>query len=103
MFRISVVSTVGCLRLLNFGLSMRMEFCEVCLYARFKLFDDFREDNFYYYFFNARRIQITFLGRRSVNMSVKWLNVPVQLSKFEVVSRLGLKISLFNPGVSSLL
>ena len=40
--------------------------------ARFRLLDDFREDTFHTHFFNARRFQIPFLGRRSVNMSVKF-------------------------------
>ena len=49
---------------------------EVHPYARVKLLDDFREDTFYSHFFNARRIQIPFLGRRSVNMSVEFLDAP---------------------------
>ena len=47
---------------------------EVHLSARFKLLDDFREDNFHTHFFNARRFQIPFLGHRSVNMSVEFLD-----------------------------
>ena len=42
--------------------------------ARVKLLDDFREDTFHTHFFNARRFQIPFLGRRSVNMSVEFLD-----------------------------
>ena len=48
--------------------------CEVNPSTRVRLLDDFREDNFHTHFFNARRFQIPFLGRRSVNMSVKFLN-----------------------------
>ena len=51
-------------------------FCEVHPYARVKILDNFREDTFYSYFFNTRRIQIPFLGRRSVNMSAEWLDIP---------------------------
>ena len=48
---------------------------EFHLYARVELLDDFREDNFHTHFFNARQFQIPFLGRRSVNMSVDFLDV----------------------------
>ena len=48
---------------------------EVHLYARVELLSDFREDNFHTHFFNARRFQIPFLGRRAVNESVKFLDV----------------------------
>ena len=41
--------------------------CEVHPFARFQIRDDFTEDTFYTEFFNARQIQIPFLGRRSVN------------------------------------
>ena len=37
--------------------------------------DDFTEDTFYSHFFNARQIQIPFLGRIAVNGSVRWLDV----------------------------
>ena len=47
---------------------------EVHLSARVKLLEDFREDTFHIHFFNAQRFQIPFLGRRSVNMSVKFLD-----------------------------
>ena len=50
--------------------------CEVHPYARIKILDNFREDTFYSHFFNARRIHITFLGRRSAHMSVEWFDVP---------------------------
>ena len=42
--------------------------------ARVKLLDDFREDTFHTHFFNARRFQIPFLGRRSVNTSAEFLD-----------------------------
>ena len=42
--------------------------------ARVKLLDDFREDNFHTHFFNARQFHIPFLSRRSVIMSVEFLN-----------------------------
>ena len=41
--------------------------CEDHPNTRIKLLDDFRQDTFHTHFFNARRFQITFLGRRSVN------------------------------------
>ena len=41
--------------------------CEVHLFVRFQIRDDFTEDTFYTKFFNARQIQIPFLGCRSVN------------------------------------
>ena len=47
---------------------------EVHAYTRVELLDDFREDTFHTHFFNARRFQIPFLGRRSVNMSVEFLD-----------------------------
>ena len=48
---------------------------EVHPYSRVRILDDFREDTFHTHFFNAQRSQIPFLGRRSVNMSVKFLDV----------------------------
>ena len=42
--------------------------------ARVKLLDNFRENIFHTHFFNARRFQIPFLGHRSVNMSVEFLD-----------------------------
>ena len=49
---------------------------EVHPFARVQISDDFTEDNFYSHFFNARQIQIPFLGRRSVKGSVQWIDVP---------------------------
>ena len=49
--------------------------CEVHLFDRFQIRDNFTEDTFYSHFFNARQIQIPFLGHRSVNWSVRWLDV----------------------------
>ena len=46
----------------------------VHLSSRVRLLDYFREDIFHAHFFNSRRFQIPFLGRRSVNMSVGFLN-----------------------------
>ena len=48
---------------------------EVRLYARVKLRSEFREDTFQTFFFNARRLQIPFLGRRALNASVEFLDV----------------------------
>ena len=48
---------------------------EVHPYARVRLFSKFREDTFHTHFFNARRFQIPFLGRRAVNESVEFLDV----------------------------
>ena len=47
---------------------------EVHLSARVRLLDNFREDTFHTHLFNARRFYMPFLGRRSVNMSVKFLD-----------------------------
>ena len=46
---------------------------KVHLSARVILLDNFRGDTFHTHFFNARQFQIPFLGRRSVNMSVKFI------------------------------
>ena len=46
--------------------------CKVQSYARVEILSDFREDSFHTHFFNAQQFQIPFLGRRSVNMSVKF-------------------------------
>ena len=48
---------------------------EVHPYARVRLLSKFREDNFHTHFFNARRFQIPFLGRRAVNKSVEFIDV----------------------------
>ena len=48
--------------------------CDVHSSARVKLLDYFREDNFHTHFFNARQFHISFLGRRSVNTSVEFLD-----------------------------
>ena len=44
-------------------------------YAIVELLYDLREDTFHTHFFNSRRFQIPFLGRRSVNTSVKFTDV----------------------------
>ena len=49
--------------------------CKVQPYPRVKLRSEFREDTFQTFFFNARRFQITFLFRRSVNGSVESIEV----------------------------
>ena len=46
----------------------------VHLFTRFKILKYLSEDTFHTHFFNARRIQIPLLGRRSVNMSVEFLD-----------------------------
>ena len=48
--------------------------CKVHPSAGVKLPNNFKEGNFHTHFFNARQIQIPFLGCRSVNMTVKVLN-----------------------------
>ena len=48
---------------------------EVHLYARVELLSNFMEDTFHTHFFNARQLQIPFLGCISVNMSVEFLDV----------------------------
>ena len=48
--------------------------CEIHPSARVKILDYFREDTFHAHFFNAQQFQIPFLGRRSVNMSVEFLD-----------------------------
>ena len=49
---------------------------EVHPFARVQIRDDFTAVTFYNEFFNARKIQIIFLGRRSINGSVQWLDDP---------------------------
>ena len=49
---------------------------EIHLYARVQISDNFVGYTFYSHFFNTREILIPFLGRRSVNGSVQWLDVP---------------------------
>ena len=48
-------------------------FREVHPFARVKLFDDFAEDTFRTTFFNSRRCGIPFIGRRSLNGSIKFI------------------------------
>ena len=43
---------------------------EVHPYTRVRLLSEFREDTFHTHFFNSRRFQIPFLGRRAVKKSV---------------------------------
>ena len=50
------------------------EVCEVHPSSRVRLLDDFREDTFHTHFFNSWWFQIPFLGRRSVNISVEFLD-----------------------------
>ena len=47
--------------------------CKVHLFARIRLLNNFREDTFQTTFFNSRRCRITFIGRRSRNGSVKFI------------------------------
>ena len=49
--------------------------CEVHSYARVKIRSEFREDTFQNFFFNSRRFQIPFLGRRALNASVEFIDV----------------------------
>ena len=49
---------------------------KVFLYAWSQISDDFIEDTFYSHLFNAREIRNPFLGRRAVNGSFRWINVP---------------------------
>ena len=50
--------------------------CEVHPYAWFQTSDDFIVGVFHTHFFNSREVRIPFLGRKSVNGSVQWLDVP---------------------------
>ena len=45
-------------------------------YSQVQSSNIFLGGTFYTHFFNAREIRIPFLGRRSVNGSVQWLDVP---------------------------
>ena len=54
---------------------------EVHLFARVQTSYDFTEDTFYSHFFNARQIQIPFLGHRAVNGSVLWIDFPRPFGK----------------------
>ena len=49
--------------------------CKVHPCARVKLCSEFREDTFQNFFFNAKQLQIHFLGHRALNDSVKFLDV----------------------------
>ena len=49
--------------------------CEVHPYDSVRLLSEFREDNFHTHFFNLRRFQISFLGRRAVKNSVEFIDV----------------------------
>ena len=49
---------------------------EVHPFARVQISNDFIEETFHTHFFNASAVQINFLGRRSVNENVQWLDVP---------------------------
>ena len=55
--------------------------CKVHPYAWVQISEDVIEDTFYFHFFNARQIQIHFLGCRAVNGSVRWLDVPRPFSE----------------------
>ena len=55
--------------------------CEVHPYARVQISDDFVGETFYSHFFNTREIRIPFLGRRSVNRSVQWLDLTRPFGK----------------------
>ena len=48
--------------------------CEVHPFARIRLLDNFREDTFQTTFFNSRRCRIPFIGRRSLNGSVEFID-----------------------------
>ena len=49
--------------------------CEVHPYAPFQISDNFIRETFHTNSFNAREFRIPFLGCRSVNRSVQWLDV----------------------------
>ena len=49
---------------------------EVHLFAWVQISDDFTRETFHTHYFNAKAFQIPFLGRRSINGSVQWLDVP---------------------------
>ena len=48
---------------------------EVHPFARIRLLGDFREDTFQITFFNSRRCRIPFIGRRSLNGSVEFIDL----------------------------
>ena len=50
-------------------------------FARVQISNEFTEDTFYSYFFNAQIIRIPFLGRKFVNTSVQWIDVPRPFGK----------------------
>ena len=52
------------------------EIHEFHTFSRVQIRDDFIRETFYSHFFNARKIQIPFLGCIYVNRSVQWLDVP---------------------------
>ena len=71
--------------------------------ARVKLLDAFREDTFHTHFCNAQRLQITFLGRRSINMSVEFIDVVRTTQHVRSCVATWTEISLFTPGFPILL
>ena len=45
-------------------------------FAQIQISDDFTRETFHTNFVNAKARQVALLGRRSVNVSVQWINVP---------------------------
>ena len=45
-------------------------------FARVQISEDFTGETFHTHFSNAKAVRIPFLGRRSVNESVQWIDVP---------------------------
>ena len=48
--------------------------CEVHQYTRVRLLSELRKYSFHTHFFNARKFQIPFLGRRATNKSVEFID-----------------------------
>ena len=68
---------------------------EVHPFARIRLLDEFREDNFKTFFFNSQRCCIPFISQISLNGSVKFIRFTNVTSDTEVV------IFLFTNGYQS--
>ena len=76
---------------------------EVHSYARVQISNDFIGETFHTHFFNAREVQIPFLGRRSVNRSFQWIDVPRPFGETGIATVAWTENLCVYPGVPTLL
>ena len=69
---------------------------EIHPYARVQISNNFIGENFHTQFFNAQEVRIPFLGRRSVNGSVQWLDVPWSFSETGISTAAWTENTFFN-------